>query len=57
MLGKTLTEVGSLHLYASFGIFCVKIGQFLETQRVFEICLKTVKSLILEENEVDFEIL
>ena len=36
ILGKTLIEVGSSHLCASFGIFCVKIGKFLETQWVFE---------------------
>ena len=27
ILGKTLIEVCSLHLYASFGTFCVQIGQ------------------------------
>ena len=29
---KTLIEVCSPHLFASFGTFCVKIGQFLESQ-------------------------
>ena len=29
---KTLIEVGSSHLYASFGIFCVQIGQLFEAQ-------------------------
>ena len=52
---KTLIEVGSSHLYASFGTFCVQIGQFFEAQWVFEKCLKTVKSLFSKENEVDFE--
>ena len=37
---KTLTEVGSLHLYASFGTFYVQIGQLFEAQWVFEKCLK-----------------
>ena len=41
--------------YASFGTFCVQIGHFLEAQWVFEKCLKTVKSLFLKENDVDFE--
>ena len=27
---KTLIEVGSSHLYASFGTFCVQIGQLFE---------------------------
>ena len=54
---NTLIWVGSSHLYASFGTFCIQIGQFLEAQWVFEKCLKTVKSLFLKENEVDFETL
>ena len=29
---KTLIEVRTSHLYASFGTFCIKIGQFLEAQ-------------------------
>ena len=41
---KKLIEIGSSHLYTSFGIFCVQIGQFLEAQWVFEKCLKTAKS-------------
>ena len=45
IFGKTLIEGGSSHLYASFGTFCVQFGQFLETQWVFEKCLKTVKWL------------
>ena len=40
---KTLIEVGSSHIYASFGTFWVKIGQLFEAQWVFEKCLKTVK--------------
>ena len=32
---KTFTEIGSSHLYASFGTFCVQIGNFLEAQWVF----------------------
>ena len=52
---KTLTEVGSLHLYASFGTFYVQIGQLFEAQWVFEKCLKTVKLLFSKKNDVDFE--
>ena len=37
---KTLTEVGSLHLYASFGTFYVQIGQLFEAKLIFEVCLK-----------------
>ena len=33
---KTLIEVCSPHLYASFGNFCVKIGQLFEAHRVFK---------------------
>ena len=54
-LKKTPIEVDSSHLYASFGTFCVQIGQFLEALWVFEKYLKTVKSLFLKENDVDFE--
>ena len=52
---KTLIKIGSSHLYASFGTFCVQIGQFLESQWVFGKCLKTVKSLFSKENDVDYE--
>ena len=31
-LKKLLKEVGSSHIYASFGIFCVQIGQLFEAQ-------------------------
>jgi len=54
---KTLIEVGSPHLYASFGTFCVQIGQLFEAKRVFEVCLEIDKSLLSKENVVDFEIL
>ena len=54
-LKKTLTEFGSSHLYASFGTFCVQIGQLLKAQRVFEKRMKTVKLLFSNENDVDFE--
>ena len=33
---KNLSEFGILHLYASFGTFCVEIGQLFEAQWVFE---------------------
>ena len=52
---KTVIEVGSSHLYASFDTFCVQIGQFLKAQAVFEKCFKTVKSLNSKENDVNFE--
>ena len=32
IFGKTLIEVCSLHLYASFGTFCVQIGQIFAPQ-------------------------
>ena len=52
---KTLIiEVGSLHIYASFGNFWVQIGQLFEAQWVFEKCMKTVKLLFSKENDVDF---
>ena len=53
---KSLIEVGSPHLYASFGTFCAQIGQFFEAQWVFEVCLKINKSLSSKENVVDFGI-
>ena len=40
IFGKTLTEVCSPHLYASFGTFYAKIDLSLEAQWVFEVCLK-----------------
>ena len=52
---KNLIEVGSSHLYTSFGTFCVQIGQLFEAEWVFENCRKTVKSLFLKENDVDFK--
>ena len=54
---KTLIEIGSPHLYPSFGTFCAQIGQLFEAQWVFEICLKINKSLSSKENVVDFAIL
>ena len=46
---QSLIEVGSLHIYACFGTFCVQIGQLFEAQGVFERCWKKVKSLFLKE--------
>ena len=40
-----LTKVVSLNLYASFGTFCVRIGQFFESQWAFEECRNIDKSL------------
>ena len=51
---KTLIEVGISHIYASFGMFCVQIGQLFEARWVFEKGMKTVKSLFSNENDVDF---
>ena len=34
---KNLTEVGSSHLCASFGTFCVQIGQLFEAQWAFKL--------------------
>ena len=33
---KTLIEVYGSYLYASFGTFCVQIGQFFETRLIFK---------------------
>ena len=52
---KTLIQVGSSYLYASFGTFYVQIGQLFEAQWVFDKSMKTVKSLFSTENDVDFE--
>ena len=53
---KTLIEVGCSHLYASFGTFCVQIGQLFAAQWIFETCLKFNKSLSWKENVDDFAI-
>ena len=50
---NTLVEACSPNLYASFGTFCVEIGQLCETQWVFEACLKINKSLSWKENSSD----
>ena len=34
---KILLEIGSSHLYASFGTFCVQIGQLFEEQWFFKL--------------------
>ena len=57
MFEKTLKEDGSPHLYASFGTFCVQIGQLIAAQWLFESCLKFNKSLSSKENVDDFAIL
>ena len=36
-LKKTLVEVGSSHLYVSFGTFCVHIGHLVEAQYEFKL--------------------
>ena len=57
MFEKTLIEVGSPHLCASFGTFCAQISQLFEAQCIFEICLKINKLLPSKENAGDFAIL
>ena len=52
---KTLKAVGSSHTDASFGTFCVQIGQLFEAQWVFEKFMKTAKSLFSKENDINFE--
>ena len=42
---QTLIKDVSLSLYASFGTFCVQIGQLFESQWAFEECLNIDKSL------------
>ena len=54
-LKKTLIEVGSSHIYASFGTFFVQIGQLFRAKQVFDKCMKTVKSLFSKENDFDFD--
>ena len=55
IFSKTLIEIGTSHIYASFCTFCVQIGQLFGALWVFVKCMKTVKSLFSKENEVDFE--
>ena len=45
---KAPIEVGSSHLYASFGTFYVQIGQFWETQWVFEKMFENGKNAVFE---------
>ena len=54
---KTPIEAVSSHLCASFGTFCVQIGQFLEAQWLFELCLKIDNLLSSKENVGDLKIL
>ena len=54
---QSLIEVGSLHIYACFGTFCVQIGQIFESQWAFEECLNIDKSLFSQENVADFDFL
>ena len=42
---------------ASFGTFCVQIGQFVEVHRVFEECLNIEKLPFSKKNVADFEFL
>ena len=46
IFGKTLIEVCSPHLYASFGTFCVQIGQLFEAQWVFKVFWKSTISCL-----------
>ena len=56
-LKKNFIKVFTPHLYASFGTFCVQIGQLFAAQWLFETCLKFNKSLSSKENVDDFAIL
>ena len=51
--GKTLIEVCSPHLYASFDTSWTQISSLFESQWVFEVCLKIGKSLSSKENVVE----
>ena len=54
---QTLIKDVSLCLYASFGTFCVQIGQLFESQWAFEECLNIDKSSFSKEMYADFGIL
>ena len=45
---KTLTENGSSHSYASFGTFCVQIGQLFEAQADFKL-LEEIKIFLRKQ--------
>ena len=47
VLKKNLTEIGSSHLHASFGTFCVQIGQSLGTQWALNIRMKSKSATFL----------
>ena len=51
---QALIKIVSLNLYASFGTFCVQMGQLFESQWAFEECLKIDKTLFFKENVADF---
>ena len=53
---KTHIELCSPYLHASFGAFCVQIGQLFEAQWAFEE-LNTYKTSFSKENVADFEFL
>ena len=48
---KTLIEVGRAHLYASFGTFCVQIGQLFESQWDFKLSIELKIDLIFLQKE------
>ena len=50
---QTLIKDVSLSLYASFGTFCIQIGQLFESKWAFEKCLNIDKSLFSKENVAD----
>ena len=51
---KLRRKICSPNIYASFGTFCVKIGQLFESQWAFQECLNIDKSLFSKENVADF---
>ena len=54
--GKTLEELWSPHLYASFGIFCVQIGQLFAAQLVFKHSEEFRKSTTFSFDDSDLSI-
>ena len=55
IFGKSLIEVCSPHLHASFVTLCIKIGQLFETQGIFEEYLKIDKYPLYKDYVADFE--
>ena len=54
-LKKNIMKAGRSPLHASFGTFCVQIGQLFEAQWAFEEFLNIDKSSFSKENVADFK--